>query len=375
MAGTGASLNPATAPISNMITGQIQSKNYANLLRQMLAGGGKLSMDAENVNIKAPVSALGQGGFGGLGIGNPGSYIPGGTKTNTTNISAPASAAGISQPVSQTGMQGQNLNINQLFQSLLGGTSATNPSSSPLDISSANLAGLTPENISSALELKTARDVLEQRNIANRLDMARTLQGLLPEPKEIFPIEVPGLGYVPLDVWKALPSDLQQYAAYRYQELAHGGTPDSYEKFITDFEPHERIQFLQQLSENPELMGIEKDLRASSAVNISLSPYEQSMQRTLGTAAGDILSPDYYSKIEKRLDDTGFRVDPDQAEAYAKEKGISYKQSKDRLKKIAVLDQYDKEIRSLFKDKLVERKKEGWYVDGELIVRSPYYAR
>lgn len=337
MAGAGASIDPDTAPLSNMIIGQIQSKNYANLLRQMLAGGGKLSMDAENVNIKAPVSALGQGGFGGLGIGNPGSYIPRGTKANLANISVPTSAAGISQPVSQTGMQGQNLNINQLFQSLLGGTSATNPSSSPLDISSANLAGLTPENISSALELKTARDVLEQRNIANRLDMARTLQGLLPEPKEIFPIEVPGLGYVPLDIWKALPPDLQQYAAYRYQELAHGGTPDDYEKFITDFGPHERIQFLQQLAERPELKNIEKELRASGATTIKLSPYEQTFQRERAQQQTSVMSPDLIPKIRKETSERiEVRVLPEEEREQA-------------INKITV-EEADRRIRSQFPD-------------------------
>jgi hypothetical protein len=192
--------------------------------------------------------------------------------------------------------------MNQLFQSLLGGTSATNPSSSPLDISSANLAGLTPENISSALQMKMMQDEAGQKGIMNRLEIMKALQGFMP--KEIFPIEVPGLGYVTLDIWKDLPPDLQQYAAYRYQELAHGGTPDDYEKFITDFGPHERIQFLQQLAENPELMGIEKDLRASSATNINLSPYDQTSQRERAKQQTSVMAPDFVPKLRKEVSES-----------------------------------------------------------------------
>jgi hypothetical protein len=136
----------------------------------------------------------------------------------------------------------------------------------------------------------------------NRLEIMKALQGFMPE--QPFPIEVPGLGYVSTEIWKALPDEQKEYAAYRHQELAHGGTPLSFQEFITSFEPHERIQFLQQLAENPELMGIEKDLRASSATNINLSPYDQTSQRERAKQQTSVMAPDFVPKLRKEVSES-----------------------------------------------------------------------
>lgn len=57
LAGTGAALSPegsAGQAIGQMTQGAIQTQNYSKMLQQMLAGGGKMNMDKDNMSFKVP---------------------------------------------------------------------------------------------------------------------------------------------------------------------------------------------------------------------------------------------------------------------------------------------------------------------------------
>ena len=362
LAGAGASLSPGGAPVANMVVGQMATKNYGKMISDLLAGGGKLSADAENVSIKAPTNAF----AGMLGTGNPSSYTP--SNQGLPTLQQRMGGAGVQTPAN-VNVPGQRAGtatggLAQLLPLLLGG--GVNPTSSPL--AGANLVGLTPEHINSAMKLKMMQDQLAGEDIRNRLDVIKTIQDLQPE--QPFPIPVPGLGPVPVDVWRALPDDQKEYAAYVHQARSVGDTDImSFKEFISEFEPHERIKFLEQLSERPELKALEEDLRSRSATKISISPYKRSFESRLGSTAGEILSPDRYATIRKRLEQENWRPDRDKIKLLEDE-GYSYRGAKERLKQLKVLDEWDAEIKGIHPN--AEFKGDGWYVDGKLIMRNPY---
>lgn len=111
-------------------------QEYMSMMKELLGGGAKINMDKDNVSIKAPSALF--GGEGGMS-----SLISGG---------APA-ASGAGGPAAK-----------QEFDVL-------NPSASPLDVSSADLAGLTPQNISQALQLGMASEELEGKKLSELMDM------------------------------------------------------------------------------------------------------------------------------------------------------------------------------------------------------------
>jgi len=362
LAGAGASLSPGGAPVANMVVNQMATKNQADLISRILAGGGDFKANADKVTINAPTNAM----AGILETGNPTSYIPsnqglptlqqrmGGAGVQTpTNVSTPGQGA-----VTGTG------GLARIVMSLLGG--GVNPTSSPL--AGANLVGLTPEHINSAMKLKMMQDQLAGEDVRNRLDVIKTIQGL--QPGQPFPIPVPGIGPVSIDVWKALPDDHRSYAAYVHLAKSVGDTDImGFREFLTEFEPHERIKFLDQLMKRLDLKALEESLRDRSSTKISISPYKRSLESRLGSTAGEILSPDRHATIRKRLEQEDWRPDIDKIKLL-EDKGYSYKEAKERLRQLKVLDEWDAEIKGIHPN--AEFKGDGWYADGKLIVRNPY---
>ena len=141
---------PLGANINAVTQQNIAAQNYAKLLKNMLAGGGKLTLDKDNINIKAPVGALQGGGQTGSTSSVPGAEMPNerslvGGGPSTTNV--PQSSDSV------------------LSSLLSGNIDSINPSASPLDVPGADLAGLTPQDIGSALGLKLKSEELDQQRI------------------------------------------------------------------------------------------------------------------------------------------------------------------------------------------------------------------
>jgi len=225
LAGAGASLSPGSAPVANMVVGQMATKNYGKMISDLLAGGGKLSADAENVSIKAPTNAF----AGMLGTGNPSSYTPsnqglptlqqrmGGAGVQTpTNVSAPGQGA-----VTGTG------GLARIVMSLLGG--GVNPTSSPL--AGANLVGLTPEHINSAMKLKMMQDQLAGERV-------KTILGSLQKPKDERTSDIKNYEYAVSQGFKGSFEDfktLTSTAGIKDYEYARSqGYEGTYEQWKTD---------------------------------------------------------------------------------------------------------------------------------------------
>jgi uncharacterized short protein YbdD (DUF466 family) len=186
----------------------IKSQNYMKMLQNMLKGGAKVGMDAENTTIKMPTrnaetimgvqgdESAGQAG----GFGNDRSLASGGTSATP-------------QPQSPTSIVG----------SVLGG--GVNPTASPLgNFTSSDLAGLTPQDISSALTGKLAVEKVDQESINSVYDNLYKYAHAMsitdrPLDRE-YPIQVPGIGKVTESQFRALPEDIRSYSAYVSQSKA-----------------------------------------------------------------------------------------------------------------------------------------------------------
>ena len=62
---------------------------------------------------------------------------------------------------------------------------------------------------------------------------------------------------------------------------------------------------------------------------------------------------------------------PDQFEYY-KGQGFTEDKALEMSQKLMVLKEMDAQIRSAYKDQKVEKRRDGWYVEGKLVQRNPY---
>jgi len=230
----------------------------------LFGGGGGLSLGGTPPSVPAPVA-------------NP---SPGAIPVPTMpNLPAPA-------PVQQ-----------QAGRGLL------NPSGSLPEISRSALAGLSPENISAALQgvlnieglnqdkLKTLIDkpYKEALTIRNLAESARILQG---EPLDRpYPIPVPGIGDVTVREWSNLPTEQKQYAAYKNLEKLGEGVDLSYEEFLKEYDKTDREKFLRAAMGDEDLMSAAKDLAKSGATRISLGEKLEEVKEK-GKLAGQVYFSD-----------------------------------------------------------------------------------
>jgi hypothetical protein len=137
----------------------IKAQSYMKMLQKMMAGGAKVGMDAESTTIKMPtkdahtiMGVQGDEGTGQAGgFGNDRSFTGGGT-SSTPQPKDPASVMG----------------------AVLGGN--VNPTPSPLgNFSASDLAGLTPQDIASALTGKFTQEKITQEGVNSQFDNAYKL--------------------------------------------------------------------------------------------------------------------------------------------------------------------------------------------------------
>jgi hypothetical protein len=156
---------PIGANVNAVTQQQISSRNYVKLLQKLLENGGKMNIDKDNFSIKAPTNALGGSG------GSPASQ----EMQDMADALSGGPMEGGSGPIPkvQAPSTTNNNSMNtDLVKLLMGGSlGSINPSASPLgDLSGADLAGLTPNDISQALQFKFTKDELERRSIGEVLD-------------------------------------------------------------------------------------------------------------------------------------------------------------------------------------------------------------
>jgi len=158
LSGVGASIageDSFAAGINPIIQQNISSQSYAKLLSKLLEGGGKMTLDKDKVNITADPKLL-QDDTEDI------QSVLAGTRPKTPGLGTlarPTKDISISETIQSTRPQGGTTNF---LGALL------NPSASPLgELTGADLAGLTTQDISQALQLRLGTESLKQKTQAD----------------------------------------------------------------------------------------------------------------------------------------------------------------------------------------------------------------
>ena len=125
------------------------------------------------------------------------------------------------------------------------------------------------------------------------------------------------------------------------------------------------------------------DKYANKGTTINLSPFEQTRQRGLADIQTEVISGDFSSTIESKLSklDTLWGEFTPEVKEFGAKYGLDNTKATTLFYQKKVLDEMDKEVRQAFARDVsgeahrVERKADGWYVDGKLTVRNPYARR
>jgi len=419
----GSTLWPKTAGINKLTQQQIgtmnKQKQMASFYQQLsdaIGGGGKMTIDSKGMKMDIP-----HGSFGGqpqdagrsayLRETLGGGPAPEDAAAGSASASAGGAGGGMNPMAMQMmlsqfmgggqgqgqGQQGQNpvnygggaavqpANPNAQLPSQRTNLmdAILNPSSSSLDASGANLAGLTPQDLSTALNdainfettrrgaYTAASDVQYKQAYID--EMAQRREAALID-RGAFPVPVPGVGTVSFKQWDALPNDTKTYAAYVYQQRQMNPnepimSPAEWQMVDKDT----KIGFLKELDKNKRLEELQIRLNRASSTNINLSPYERTKQTELAKAEADVEAPAYVDSVVEDLKkrDPMAWMDPSNVSKYVS-KGMSEDAAIDMSRKEMVLKEIDARLRQAYKGKSVTRKVDGWYVDGKLVRRNPY---
>jgi len=225
------------------------------------------------------------------GVGNPSPSQP------ATNAPAPAgdeAQVPTTAPVAAASTT-QDPMIQLLTQMLGGGQ--VNPAAGFANLRPADLAGVSPEMLSQALQFKMQQEQLGKKNIMDVLGMMTDIQrnkalenyynqlgeqgkssaeiARIREERlakgdtldQEFPVQVPGVGKVTTRQWNALPKDTQDYAMYVNSVLPREKVLNPQE--FKNLDPTVQEKFLRRAMEDPELMKAAKELRESGAIRIT----------------------------------------------------------------------------------------------------------
>jgi len=270
----------------NQVTQQnISAQNYAKLLKNILSKGGKISMDQQNISIKAPSAAF-QGPEG------PGTASPLGAPQENIGLRGESGTAGVSTGVNKLRKMEatpESRSESDLLSSLLmGNLGIENPSASPLgDISAADLAGLTPQDISQALQFRFAQDEQAQQRINDAFNNAykAALMGQM-ESEAIYkeneqvrklldslrtsPLEVPGISGLTLEEWEKLPADVKSYSYYAFDAKKNNEEVLSFNEFKQQSDPSSLIQYYKMGEADPEFKKWLLEYKAAGATQINI---------------------------------------------------------------------------------------------------------
>jgi hypothetical protein len=328
------------------------NQSYIKMLRDMLGKGGKINLDKDNISIKAPANMFGEGG----GTGGPGGGVDHRMMTGLLEGSGPGGGvdprAGIS-PMQPTAIPQQYADPG--IEPVGEVRNVLNPSPSPLGVNAADLAGLTPENVSQAMSGAISASELERRTIndvsASALSSARTRR-LDAGTRALTPsIKLPGTDIMVteqsfVDMWKAATKDQRSSALKAYDRTKSEGYKGNLDTWMHS---------LAKASGK----GLAEVLAQVAAVD---TLKDKSKIEKVGYVAG----------IEKDLQkdaDTWYR--PPNYKSY-KDQGLGPSEARTRGQRDMVLKRIDRDIRGRYPNSDVVGKPDGWYVDGKLIRKNPY---
>lgn len=360
--------------LDKMTQQMISAQQFRSLLGEWLGGGAKLTMDKDMVDIKVPQSALGEGGFAGLGIGNPGSYT-GAQTQGTATQQVPASAAGTQTQTQPQQIQGGLGNLqNMLMMQML------NPSASPLNMN-ASLAGLTPQDIASAFQLKLGHEQLQQKRFSDVAAMLNQQQLVGQkeadrqlEIQKMFrraPLEVPGMGNITLDEWKALDTKTKAYSYYAYDAKMRGEEVMPFNEWNQQVD-EPTVKQIYDIAQGDKAFE-DFYFRSKEAGAPKIDVGERAFESRVGSLAAKIHDPEFYSNVLGMVIERNKRAwyNPPESELENLQSRFNVDEERaiEMYRNNMVLKEMEQQI--LTKYPTAKRGKDGWYVNGELKVRYP----
>jgi len=235
-----------------------------------------------------------------------------------------------------------------------------------------DLAGLSPEHISAALQLGLQSETVDQKKRADLVDMLykNALVGQAQQKiNQVEPLDRPFVGGLSLRQFNSLPTDVKEYVLVK----SASGLDDD---FMTKREwetlrPTEREKYIKALRDNPELFEIAKDLAKAGATTIGESVLK-SEALAEQKRIDELRKPSVVTEIEKRYDaaevQRSYGTDVEELA-----QTMPYDKALEKVRKAVVRQDLDRQIRDIFPEAEVEyRLHDGWYVDGELFRRDPY---
>jgi hypothetical protein len=256
-----------------------------------------------------------------------------------------------------------------------------NPQTSPLNISNADLAGLSSADMSQALHDVIGMEGLRQRGLGMALDANAQLfqmqqPGKIDKGGNPFPVPVYGMGQVDFDTWKALDNDTQAYSAYRY--LQQQQNPNEH---LVDFKEFKRLNkddplgYLRALYNDPELAAFKMKMDKNAAANISMDPGVRAEKTATGHQIGEMTGKlsrgDYWPKMTEEMSKTDEWDDFKAIKAIKTEKNVDTSTATRIHRNRLRIKRAENDVRAHYPDDEVERRVDGIYVNGKIKVRFP----
>ena len=336
---------PLGAALNQVTQQNIASQNQLGILKKMLGqypAGTKMTVDDKGSTFK----------------------IPHQIQEETLTESSPE-GTGLSQsntPVSQPNQLVPQPQQNQILSQMLSGN--------PLDdINMSDLAGLSPTDISNALQLKLG--------VGNQqLNAMEMVQKLTPQPVEMAPVDLPGYGPLTLDQYKALDSKTKGYAYYVYDAKSRGEKVMSQNEWAQQTADPVQLQYYEASLKDPGFKKYLLEMARANATNINIGEKVEAAKQT-AEAVGrvkqelELTSPDLYTKTEKEFSNDSMSYNMPSEDFATKYKAKHPEATDDEILSVwrdaNIKERIKQKVLKLWpKAKYVDG--EGWYVNGELKV-------
>lgn len=293
--------------LSGAIQGNIQSQNYAKLLKQLLGSDGtKGTFSKDGINLTIPKESSLYGSF--LG----GDQIPVNQSLNPFTENSVSPSTPNPGQVDDTTKKITNL----LIDKLKSGASVANPfvegqsRGMNLDFNAADLAGLTTQDISTALGLKLKQDEVKNQSVQHVLDnlyKTKLMENIDSEVEARKPkFEIPGIGKVNATQylsWEKMNKENKPNEAKLYEYAIKQGFSGSF----MDFEDRAKTTHKKDYDEavkggyKGNFNGWMLDLAKAGAINLGEFTKREEAKKTV-KAESYFSTGEFNKDIEKRLD-------------------------------------------------------------------------
>ena len=346
------------------IAAQSQAKlqeRYMKMLKGMLSGnvpkGASITTDENGLKIKAPKP------MDEIGVGpTPESLVEQPDITPETNLLGPG--------------PGQAGDARTLIDQQ--GGRLTNPfSPSQLDdLTASDLAGLGSQDVSRALSGATNVEQVRQLSLTRGFNQQLKTAEAIRKWTATGPVDVPGVGPVTLDQWGKLDAKTKAYAYYAFDTKRRGDdTILSFNDWEQQVDPTAIEQQWRLAEKSPAFRKFFFESKEAGRHIITIGERAET-KATLDRIEeqSKVQEQDFEQTVREDLmkDKRKWRS-TEEVNKRSKDKGISFTQARDEIQRTKTLKEMDKRVRNAYKGQTIERKSDGWYVNGELKVRNPYH--